>query len=120
MTKIFICRLTGQTKVHCRIERGERQREVHDYGVTDSKGRKVGGILMTWVETYVDDETSSYIIDPNLVGKSRFVVELHSSRDGKVFGAIPRATYHMEAADANKHANKAIAAARRRALKVHG
>ena len=114
-----IASIYGPYKVRGDIIRGTRQKELHDYGIKDSKGRAVGGMLITWVENYVSDESSGLLIDASLIGKTRYCVELHSTRDGKVFGAIPRATYHLTADAANKHAWKAIDTARARAQRVH-
>lgn len=104
---------------HVRVECGGRQRQLVDYGVRDAKGRAVGGLVVTWVETYIDDETGNTLVPVSRVGQTRFKVELHSTRNGQTFGAIPSATSHAEAVDAHKHVERAIARAKKRAQKVH-
>lgn len=79
-----------------------------DHGVVDEKGRKVGGRATIWPGANIDE----------------WIVEVHATRNGKLFGAIPvrgRQTVrgHVTTVAARALAEDLIEAQRKRYVKKY-
>lgn len=82
---------------------------VVDYGISDEKGRKIGGTVVVnkpW--SYTDSYSGA------VRSEKRWEVMLYTTRNGEKFGAIPRSTYFETEAEAIKAAEKKPAEAQKR------
>jgi hypothetical protein len=97
----------------------DRRVTTHNFGVFDTKGREIGTRIETsWVDVVPHDGT-----EPRWQGSLRLPVgrhyafEPHSTRDGKLFGALQRPQFFASENERDAAVNAYIERARKRALK---
>lgn len=109
------------------IEDFDRSRSNVDFDVCDSKGRKLGSQVSTWVEKVVSTQTlpleeaqkeMTYIPFGTEQPELLFCSNNLSTRDGKVFGSGSFFSKCFRSEDERtKHINKYLTAAKKKAVK---
>ncbi|MEM8754802.1 MAG: hypothetical protein AAGF90_17675 [Pseudomonadota bacterium] len=102
--------------IKARIEKGPAQRVHHGFGLFDQKGREIGALVVTHVESRTADEMAVWRIEPHTIG-TYFRAIVSASRDGKAFGATQNGKLFAEAKDAHAYIDARLKASRKAAEK---
>lgn len=110
--------VTGKFYVRAKdCNTGDVNTEHVDFGLSDSRGRKIGARIRTYRQDRVPAIGSNTLLAPDSLGTGWFVLDVHATRDGKPYGAS-QATRYFESATARSIAtDRYLADARKRAAR---
>lgn len=97
------------------FRQGARESEHHDFGATDTKGRRIGAQIERYDVTTVPVEENPHGLDVPLPPGLWYAWRPHATRDGMKYGATQHENFCATPEQREREIAKYLAAARKRA-----